>query len=125
MAMCMQCSMGRDPSCAWHGDRAVGEWTVPRPNPAILYEPTLQPGYDPEKDTMFSRPKAPPEMPPVLDKPRGLRNTYVFTSGERLHLFDVTENNLSGAWHRVSTADGKMHIIDPAKVLYIITEHVK
>lgn len=60
-----------------------------------------------------------------LPKPKGRRVTYVFTNGERLHLFNVTEQNLSGAWHRTSTADGKQYVVDPAKVNYIINEVVE
>lgn len=59
-----------------------------------------------------------------LVKPKGKRSTYVFESGARLHLFDVQETNLSGAWHRVKTGDGKLHVINPDKVEYIINEDV-
>jgi hypothetical protein len=61
---------------------------------------------------------------PALSKPKGKRTSYVFQGGERLHLFDVTDTNLSGAWHRITTSDNKLHVIDPAKVLYIINEVV-
>ncbi len=57
-----------------------------------------------------------------LVKPKGKRQSYVFTNGERLHIFDVTETNLSGAWHRVTDAKGKQYVIDPEKVNYIINE---
>ncbi|QIG68301.1 hypothetical protein EVB84_025 [Rhizobium phage RHph_Y48] len=59
-----------------------------------------------------------------LPKPKGRRVSYVFTTGERLHIFGVTEQNLSGAWHRVTSADGKQYVVDPAKVNYIINEVV-
>jgi hypothetical protein len=59
-----------------------------------------------------------------LPKPTGLRVSYVFTEGDRLHLFNVADINLSGAWHRVTAGDGKLYIVNPVKVNYIINEDV-
>jgi hypothetical protein len=59
-----------------------------------------------------------------LEKPKGKRQSYVFTNGERLHIFDVQETNLSGAWHRVTDGHGKQYVIDPEKVNFIINELV-
>lgn len=59
-----------------------------------------------------------------LDKPKGKQLTYVFTSGQRLHVFDVVNQNLSGAWHRVYDSAGVEYIIDPAKILYVVSKIV-
>lgn len=59
-----------------------------------------------------------------LPKPKGQQLTYVFAGGERLHIFGVVEQNLKGAWYRVTDSDGVLHIVDPAKVLYIVSKIV-
>lgn len=59
-----------------------------------------------------------------LPKPKGQQLTYVFTSGQRLHVFGVKEQNLSGAWYRVTDHTETLHIIDPAKVDYIVSKWV-
>ena len=59
-----------------------------------------------------------------LSKPAGKQLTYVFTSGQRLHIFDVQMQNLSGAWYRIQDGTGQEFIIDPAKVLYIVSKMV-
>lgn len=59
-----------------------------------------------------------------LPKPAGKQLTYVFNTGERLHIFNVQEQNLSGAWYRITDGDGHLYVIDPAKVLYIVSKQV-
>lgn len=43
----------------------------------------------------------------------------VFEQGRDLNLRDVQKVNLDGQWQRVFTADGKLHLINSAKVNYI------
>ena len=59
-----------------------------------------------------------------LPKPQGKQLTYVFVTGERLHIFNVQDQNLSGAWYRITDGNGDLYVIDPDKVLYIISKMV-
>lgn len=46
------------------------------------------------------------------------KRKIVFAQGRDLNLRDVLEVNVEGSWWRIKTADGKLHLIDPAKVNY-------
>lgn len=59
-----------------------------------------------------------------ISKPTGRQHTYVFTNGDRLNLFGVTDVNLSGAWYRVTDHTGALYVIDPAKVLYSVNKMI-
>jgi hypothetical protein len=59
-----------------------------------------------------------------LPKPQGKQLTYVFTTDVRLHIFNVQDQDLSGAWHRITDGNGVLHVIDPAKVLFILSKLV-
>lgn len=46
------------------------------------------------------------------------RRRIVFKQGRDLNLFDVVQVNLNGSWWRIYTADGVMHLVNPAEVNY-------
>ena len=46
------------------------------------------------------------------------RRKIVFCTGRDLNLRDVLEVNVEGSWWRIKTKDGKLHLVDPAKVNY-------
>lgn len=46
------------------------------------------------------------------------RRKIVFQQGRDLNLREVLEVNVEGSWWRIKTKDGKLHLIDPAKVNY-------
>jgi hypothetical protein len=59
-----------------------------------------------------------------LVTPTGTRITYHFVNGERLHLFGVTSNDISGLWYRVTDHTGTLYVIDPKKVLWLKTNEI-
>jgi hypothetical protein len=46
------------------------------------------------------------------------KRKVVFAEGRDLNLRDVIEVNLEGSWWRIKTNDGKLYLVDPAKVNY-------
>ena len=48
------------------------------------------------------------------------RKVVFGNAGRDLNLHDVLEINLDGQWWRIKTADGKLVLVDPAKVNYAV-----
>lgn len=47
------------------------------------------------------------------------KRKVVFKEGRDLNLRDVVSVNLDGQWHRITTADGKLHLVNPDHINYI------
>jgi hypothetical protein len=55
---------------------------------------------------------------PIAEKTRGMKIRVVFTEGRDLNIFDVQDFNIDGQWWRITDGQGRLYVIDPAKVNY-------
>lgn len=54
----------------------------------------------------------------INDRTVGKKLRVVFTKGRDLNIFNVADFNVDGQWWRVTDGEGRLYVIDPAKVNY-------
>lgn len=54
----------------------------------------------------------------IAQKTKGKKIRVVFQQGRDLNIFDVQDFNIDGQWYRITDGQGRLYVIDPAKVNY-------
>lgn len=53
---------------------------------------------------------------------RGKKMRIVFKKGRDLNIFNVQSLNFDGSWWRITDGEGRLFVVDPAKVNYTETK---